>query len=77
MKVYETCFDYRLTAEDCYYEGDWDTELSDFKTRYNQEGDFMEQLSKHNLFLMICVLDLTDDEYVDKCCEIESEVGIP
>jgi hypothetical protein len=74
MKLYEKCFDYRLSAEDCYYEGDWDTELSDFKTGYNPDEDFMEQLSQHNLFILLCMLDLTDDEYVDKCCDIQSDV---
>jgi hypothetical protein len=74
MKLYEKCFDYRLSAEDCYYDGDWDTELSDFKTGYNPDEDFMEQLSQHNLFILLCMLDLTDDEYVDKCCDIQSDV---
>jgi hypothetical protein len=72
MKLYETCFDYKLFAEDCYYEGDWDTELNDFKTGYNPAKDFMEQLSEHNLFLLLCMMDLSNDDYMDKCYEIQS-----
>ena len=77
MKLYETCFEYKLDADDCYYEGDWDTELNDFKTTYNPDADFMKQLSDHNLFLLVCMMDLNDDEYVDKCYDIQSEVGNP
>ena len=75
MKLYESCFDYKLSAEYIEYDGkDWDTELENFKQIYNPEEDFMEQLSQHNLFLLVCLLDLDSDEYVDKCYEIHAEV---
>ena len=77
MKLYEKCFDYRLSAEDVVneYDGEsWTVELENFKEIYDPEADFMEQLSQHNLFLLVCMMDLSDDEYVDKCCEIHSEV---
>jgi hypothetical protein len=77
MKLYEKCFDYRLSAEDVvneYVGESWTVELENFKAVYNPEDDFMEQLSQHNLFLLVCMMDLSDDEYMDKCCEIQSEV---
>ena len=77
MKLYENCYDYRLAAEDVVneYDGEsWTVELENFKATYNHEADFMEQLSQHNLFLLVCMMDLSDDDYVEKCYEIQSEV---
>jgi hypothetical protein len=77
MKLYESCFDYKIDAENVVdYDGeDWDTELENFKKGYNPDVDFMEQFSQHNLFLLVCLLDLNCDEYVDKCYDILSEVN--
>jgi hypothetical protein len=76
MKLYESCFDYKLSAEYITYDGkDWDTELENFKSVYNPDEDFMDQLSRHNLFLLVCLLDLDSDEYFDKCSDILSEVN--
>jgi hypothetical protein len=76
MKLYESCFDYRHSAKYITYDGkDWDTELENFKSVYNPDKDFMDQLSRHNLFLLVCLLDLDSDEYFDKCSDILSEVN--
>jgi hypothetical protein len=75
MKLYESCFDYKLAAEDIVYDGEsWTVELENFKVVYTPEADFMEQLSQHNLFLLVCMLDLSDDDYVEKIYEIHSDV---
>ena len=76
-KLYETCFDYKRAAEDVideYVGENWEVELNNFKNTYNPEADFMIQLSQHNLFLLVCMLDLKDDDYMEKCYEIHSEV---
>ena len=75
MKLYENCFDYKRTAMDVidiYVESTWEIELNNFKKNYNPEADFMEQLSQHNLFILVCMLDLNDDDYMEKCYEIYS-----
>jgi hypothetical protein len=75
MKLYESCFDYRHSAKYIKYDGEaWDTELENFKSVYDPDVDFMDQLSRHNLFLLVCLLDLNSDEYFDKCSDILSEV---
>jgi hypothetical protein len=74
MKLYETCFDYKLDAEDCHCEGDWDTEFKNFEKCYNPREDFMEQLSKHDLFLLLCMRDLNNDDYMEEIFMIKSEV---
>ncbi len=87
MKLYENCFDYKLNADDIineynivncevnkYVKDNWNIELNYFKDVYNHEVDFMEQLSKHKLFSLICMLDLSDDDYMEKCYEIQSYV---
>ena len=66
MKLYEKCFDYKLSATDV-----WEIELENFKRSYDRKADFMEQFSKHNLFLLLCMLDLSDDDYMEKCYEIQ------
>ena len=76
MKLYESCFDYKLSAVDLEYDGEsWEIELDKFKNSYDPESDFMEQLSKHNLFLLVCMLDLSNDDYMEKCYEIQSIVS--
>ena len=70
MKLYEKCFDYKLSAKDI-----WKIELGNFKKSYDCKADFMEQFSKHNLFLLVCMLDLSDDDYMEKCYEIQSIVS--
>ena len=72
MKLYEKCFDYKLDSEDVIVDSTWEIELDNFKQIFNPEEDFMEQLSRHKLFLLVCKLN--DDAYVDKCYEIHSEV---
>ena len=72
MKLYEKCFDYKLDSEDVIVDSTWEFELENFKQIFNTEEDFMEQLSRHKLFLLVCKLN--DDAYVDKCYEIHSEV---
>jgi hypothetical protein len=77
MKLYEICFDYKREAEDViseYVGSSWETELDNFKKIYNPEEDFMKQLSQHNLFYLVCMLDLNDDDYIEKCYEIHSEL---
>lgn len=87
MKLYETCFDYKRNADDVineydmvncdinkYVQDNWNIELNYFKDVYNHEVDFMEQLSKNRLFILVCMLDLSDDDYMDKCYEIQSYV---
>ena len=75
MKLYESCFDYKLSVTDIEYLGEsWEIELDKFKNSYDPELDFMEQLSKHNLFLLVCMLDLSNDDYMEKCYEIQSIV---
>lgn len=83
MKLYETCFDYKRDAMDVideyggsYWESCWDVELDNFKKTYNPEVDFMEQLSQHNLFLLVCMQDLNNDDYMEKCYEILSELEL-
>jgi len=78
MKTYESCFDYKLDAEDVatMYDGkDWDTEFISIKQIYDPSLDFMKQLSQHNLFLLVCMLNLNNDDYMEKCCQIESEMN--
>ena len=76
MKLYEQCFDYRLSSDDVEaIDSTWDDELTSFINDYVQGEDFMEQLSRHNLFILVCMLDLKDDEYIEKCYEIYSFVS--
>jgi len=75
IKTYNNCFEYKRAAEDVineYIQSNWDIELDKFKKCYNSEADFMEQLSKHKLFVLVCMLDLSDDDYMEKCYEIQS-----
>ena len=87
MKLYETCFDYKRNADDIineynivncdvnkYVQDNWNIELNYFKDVYNHEVDFMEQLSKNRLFILVCMLDLNNDDYMEKCFEIQSYV---
>ena len=77
IKIYNNCFEYKRTAEDVineYVKSSWAIELNNFKKIYNPEANFMEQLSKHNLFLLVCMLDLNDDDYMEKCYEIQSQL---
>lgn len=76
--IQNTCFDYKRQAEDVineYIQSNWEMELNDFKRIYNNQEDFMEQLSQHNLFNLLCMLDLTDDDYMEKCYAIQSELN--
>jgi len=87
MKLYENCFDYKHDADDIineykiekcdvnkYIQENWNIELNNFKDVYNHELDFMEQLSMHQLFSLVCMLDLSSDDYMEKCYEIQSYV---
>ena len=72
MKLYENCFYYKLAADDvitAYVDKNWEIELDIFKKSYNSDDDFMEQLSRHKLFHLVCMLD---DDYMEKCYEIQS-----
>ena len=76
--IQNCCFDYKRSAEDViseYVQSKWETELNDFKENYNQQEDFMEQLSRHNLFNLVCMLNLNNDDYMEKCYLIQSEVN--
>ena len=59
-------FDYEVEAID----STWDDELESFFVDYDPNDDFMEQLSRHSLFILVCMMDLSDDEYVEKCSDI-------
>jgi hypothetical protein len=77
IKIYNNCFEYKRAADDVineYIQSNWNTELCNFKNHYNREAHFMEQLSKHKLFVLVCMLDLNDDDYMEKCYEIQSLV---
>ena len=75
MKLYERCFDYRILADEVEeIDSTWDFELKSFIREYVPGEDFMEQLSRHRLFTLVCMLDLSDDEYMEKCYEIHSFV---
>jgi hypothetical protein len=78
IKIYNNCFEYKREAHDVineYIQSNWNTELCNFKNHYNQEADFMEQLSQHKLFVLVCMLGLNDDDYMEKCYEIQSLVN--
>ena len=78
IKIYNNCFEYKRTAEDVINEHiqlNWNAELDNFKRVYNQKAGFMEQLSEHKLFSLVCMLDLNDDDYMEKCYEIQSLVN--
>ena len=77
IKIYNNCFEYKRRADDVineYVESNWATELDNFSKVYNPEGDFMEQLSEHKLFVLVCMLNLNDDDYMEKCYEIQSRI---
>jgi hypothetical protein len=78
MKLYESCLDYKRDAEDVLNENviceNWITEFNYLKKIYDPNKDFMEQLSNHNLFRLLCILDLNCDDYIDKCYEIKSNL---
>ena len=76
-KLYNNCFDYKRNRDDViieYVQLNWEVELNKFKNIYNREADFMEQLSKNNLFILVCMLDLNNNDYMEKCYEIQSEL---